>query len=45
MYGASESTGEAEIIEAAKAANAHDFVAALKDGYDTWCGDRGVQLS
>ncbi|PKI46502.1 hypothetical protein CRG98_033059 [Punica granatum] len=36
MYGASESMGEAEIIEAAKAANAHDFVAALKDGYDTW---------
>ncbi|XP_027102097.2 ABC transporter B family member 15-like [Coffea arabica] len=44
-YGASEDVGEAEIIEAAKAANAHDFVAGLKDGYDTWCGDRGLQLS
>ncbi|XP_042492774.1 ABC transporter B family member 15-like [Macadamia integrifolia] len=36
---------EVEIIEAAKTANAHDFITSLKDGYDTWCGDRGVQLS
>ncbi|XP_024959664.1 ABC transporter B family member 15-like [Cynara cardunculus var. scolymus] len=45
IYGASEEVSESEIIEAAKAANAHDFIAVLKDGYDTWCGDRGVQLS
>ncbi|PWA86223.1 ABC transporter family protein [Artemisia annua] len=45
IYGASEDVSESEIIEAAKAANAHDFIAVLKDGYDTWCGDRGVQLS
>ncbi|KAI3799160.1 hypothetical protein L1987_34450 [Smallanthus sonchifolius] len=44
-YGASEEVSESEMIEAAKAANAHDFITALKDGYDTWCGDRGVQLS
>ncbi|KAL0350953.1 UNVERIFIED_CONTAM: ABC transporter B family member 15 [Sesamum radiatum] len=44
-YGASEDIGEAEIIEASKAANAHDFIAGLKDGYDTFCGDRGLQLS
>ncbi|KAL3533838.1 hypothetical protein ACH5RR_007359 [Cinchona calisaya] len=44
-YGASEDVDEAEVIEAAKAANAHDFIASLKDGYDTWCGERGVQLS
>ncbi|KAK6155144.1 hypothetical protein DH2020_009392 [Rehmannia glutinosa] len=44
-YGASEDIDEAEIIEAAKAANAHDFIAGLKDGYDTFCGDRGLQLS
>ncbi|MCL7041316.1 hypothetical protein MKW94_001680, partial [Papaver nudicaule] len=25
------------IVEAARAANAHDFIAGLKDGYDTWC--------
>lgn len=44
-YGASEEIDEIEIIEAAKAANAHDFITSLKDGYDTWCGDRGLQLS
>ncbi|KAI3452365.1 hypothetical protein Pfo_009030 [Paulownia fortunei] len=44
-YGASEDLDEAEIIEASKAANAHDFIAGLKDGYDTFCGDRGLQLS
>ncbi|PSS33724.1 ABC transporter B family member 15 like [Actinidia chinensis var. chinensis] len=45
MYGASDEIDESEIIEAAKAANAHDFIAGLKDGYDTCCGDRGLQLS
>ncbi|CAN0857563.1 ABC transporter B family member 15 [Linum grandiflorum] len=44
-YGAATSVDESEIAEAAKAANAHEFIAGLKDGYDTWCGDRGVQLS
>lgn len=44
-YGASDKTEESEIVEAARAANAHDFIAGLKNGYDTWCGDRGVQLS
>ncbi|KAG5535011.1 hypothetical protein RHGRI_022951 [Rhododendron griersonianum] len=45
MYGASDKVDESEVVEAAKAANAHDFIAGLKDGYDTWCGDRGLQLS
>lgn len=45
-YGAyDDKVNESEIIEAAKAANAHDFISSLKDGYETWCGDRGVQLS
>ncbi|KAG4193364.1 hypothetical protein ERO13_A07G217000v2 [Gossypium hirsutum] len=44
-YGASDETDEAEIIEAARAANCHDFISGLKDGYHTWCGERGVQLS
>ncbi|ESQ32653.1 hypothetical protein EUTSA_v10003534mg [Eutrema salsugineum] len=43
--GASDKIGESEIIEAAKVANAHDFIISLSDGYDTNCGDRGVQLS
>jgi subfamily B ATP-binding cassette protein MsbA len=36
---------EAQIIEAAKNANAHDFIMDMPNGYDTMVGDRGVQLS
>lgn len=46
MYGTSnQNIDETEIIEAAKAANVHIFITGLKDGYDTWCGDKGLQLS
>lgn len=34
-----------DIINASKAANAHDFIMELKDGYDTYIGERGVKLS
>ncbi|XP_051126752.1 ABC transporter B family member 15-like [Andrographis paniculata] len=44
-YGALEEIDEAEIIKASKAANAHEFISGLKEGYDTFCGVRGVQLS
>ncbi|XP_072995969.1 putative multidrug resistance protein [Typha latifolia] len=44
VYG-TEAATEAEVEDAARAANAHDFISNLKDGYDTWCGERGVQLS
>lgn len=37
--------GREEIIEAAKKANAHAFIMALPDGYDTDIGQRGVKLS
>ena len=35
----------AEIEEAAKQANAHDFISMFEDGYDTIVGERGGRLS
>lgn len=43
-YGKMDATEE-EIIEAAKNANAHDFIMELPDGYSTYIGQRGVKLS
>ncbi|CAI5470840.1 unnamed protein product [Closterium sp. Yama58-4] len=36
---------EAEIVEAARAANVHGFISGLPQGYDTLVGERGVQIS
>lgn len=44
MYGRPDAT-EAEMIEAAKRANIHDYVMTLENGYDTEIGERGVKLS
>lgn len=44
LMGRPEATDE-EVIEAAKAANAHDFIMSLPDGYETKVGERGVKLS
>lgn len=44
-YGMRGEVPESEIIKAAKASNAHDFISGLMNGYDTCCGERGVQLS
>lgn len=43
-YGRPEATME-EIIDAAKRAQAHDFITQLPDGYDTILGERGMGLS
>jgi len=43
-YGRPEAT-QAEIEDAAKAANAHDFILELADGYNSQVGERGVRLS
>ena len=43
-YARSDATRD-EIIAAAKAANAHDFIARLPEGYDTSVGERGMTLS
>ena len=43
-YGDPNATRE-QIIEAAKLAGAHEFISELKDGYDTYVGERGVKLS
>ena len=43
-YGKPEATME-EVVEAATAAYAHDFIRSLPEGYDTSIGDRGVRLS
>ncbi len=43
-YGAPHATPE-QVIAAAKAANAHDFIMRMAHGYDTWVGERGAGLS
>ncbi|WP_239995052.1 ABCB family ABC transporter ATP-binding protein/permease [Rhodosalinus sediminis] len=40
-----EDAAEDEIVAAAKAAQIHDFIAALPEGYDTQVGERGLKLS
>ena len=42
---ANEDATEADVIEAAKKANAHDFILGLPDGYDTMLTERGANLS
>jgi len=44
LYGKPDATRN-ELVRAAKAANAHDFIMQLPQGYDTEIGERGVKLS
>ena len=43
-YGKADAS-EADIIQAAKDANAHDFISGFPEGYDTVIGERGTKLS
>ncbi|MPY82812.1 MAG: ATP-binding cassette domain-containing protein [Actinophytocola sp.] len=43
-YGRPDATGD-EVVAAARAAQAHEFITALPDGYDTLAGERGLTLS
>lgn len=43
-YGWKDATNE-QVLEAAKAANAHSFIEQMDEGYDTIIGERGVRLS
>ena len=43
-YGVGSATRE-QVVQAAKVANAHDFICEMEDGYDTVIGERGVRLS
>lgn len=44
LYGRSDATPD-EVEEAARSANAHEFIQKLSEGYDTLVGERGVKLS
>jgi ATP-binding cassette, subfamily B, bacterial MsbA len=44
LYGKLDAT-ENELIAASKAANAHDFIVKMEDGYDSLVGDKGIKLS
>uniref|UniRef100_J3M9E1 Uncharacterized protein n=1 Tax=Oryza brachyantha TaxID=4533 RepID=J3M9E1_ORYBR len=44
-YGKNEEVSEEEIVAAAQAANAHEFISSMPQGYSTGVGERGTQLS
>lgn len=44
LFGKEDATME-EVVEAAKASNAHNFISQMPQGYDTQVGERGIQMS
>uniref|UniRef100_A0A1I7SNU5 ABC transporter domain-containing protein n=1 Tax=Bursaphelenchus xylophilus TaxID=6326 RepID=A0A1I7SNU5_BURXY len=45
LYGCEETVTENDMIEAAKLANAYNFIVEMENGFDTLCGEKGVQMS
>ncbi|KAI6195376.1 Antigen peptide transporter 2 [Aphelenchoides besseyi] len=45
LYGCEEWATDDDMIEAAKLANAHNFITDFEAGYETTCGEKGVQMS
>jgi len=45
LYGCEEWADDDDMIRAAKLANIHEFIMETTDGYDTQCGEKGVQMS
>ncbi|CAD5232667.1 unnamed protein product [Bursaphelenchus xylophilus] len=45
LYGCEEWCTEDDMVEAARLANAHGFITELEEGYETKCGEKGVQMS
>ena len=45
VYGVSRSVSQQELESVCREANAHEFISAMSDGYDTLVGERGVKVS
>ncbi|KAH7699911.1 Half-transporter 2 [Aphelenchoides avenae] len=45
LYGCEDWATDEDMIAAAKLANVHDFIMEMEKGYDTKCGEKGVQMS
>jgi ABC-type multidrug transport system fused ATPase/permease subunit len=45
LEGDSDEPSLQDVEQAARLANAHSFISALPDGYNTQCGERGIQMS
>ncbi|CAD5209630.1 unnamed protein product [Bursaphelenchus okinawaensis] len=45
LYGCEDTVSEEDMVEATKLANAYNFIMEMEHGFDTLCGEKGVQMS
>ncbi len=45
QYGLMETKSQEEVEHVAQMANAHSFISQFQNGYDTECGERGIQMA